>query len=415
MVKIEIPAVFHPLFSPARYKAFYGGRSSAKSHSFAGALILRGYENPIRWLCAREIQKSLPASVKQLLEDKIQAFGLTKYYTSTRDTIQGVNGTMFLFAGLRTNPESIKSMEGLDGAWVEEAHMVSQQSLTLLIPTVRKPGSEIWFSWNRSRPNDPVDKLFLGGNPPPDSVIRQVSWRDNPFFPDVLKKEMEWVKRRDRVKWLHVWEGELLQRSQARVFSNWRVDDLDDTISETSVPRLGVDWGFSVDPTVLVECHVIGRTLYFKHEIHQSNCEIDDLPALFAGSGERWSNRFNKPGLQSVRDGYRIVADSARPETISYMRKRGFNIIGARKGSRSVNEGVEFLKSYDIVVHPRCPNVINELTEYSYKTDPLTEEILPVLEDSSNHTIDSARYALEGVRRVNKSRISLSGPQLVKG
>ncbi len=416
MPRIEIPIAFKDLFKPSRYKAFHGGRGSAKSHSFAGALVLRGVQRPIRWLCAREIQRSLTVSVKKLIEDKIIKFGLTNEYTSTRDMIQGANGTTFLFAGLRTNPESIKSMEGLDGAWVEEANRCSQQSLTLLIPTVRKPDSEIWFSWNRGKASDPVDRMFLGElPPPPDSIVRQVSWRDNPFFPDVLKKEMEWMRSRDVQKWRHIWEGELERHSQAKVFSNFGMQDLDSTLTSNSIPYLGVDWGFSVDPTVLVECYVIDRTLYFSKEIYKVGCEIDDLPALFAGSNPNWINRFEYPGLQSVRDGYRIVADSARPETISYMRRSGFNIVGSKKGPNSIKDGIEFLKSYDIVVHPRCKAIINEMTNYSYKVDPLTEEVLPVIIDLFNHTIDAARYAIETVRRKNNTGTLLhSAPQILK-
>lgn len=379
----------------------------------ASALVLKGYEKTTRWLCCREIQRSLASSVKQLLEDKIQLHGLSDSYSSTRESITGQNGTIFLFAGLRTNPDSIKSMEGLDGAWVEEADRCSQQSLNLLIPTIRKPNSEIWFSWNRRNASDPVDNLFLGGDPPPNSLVKQVSWRDNPFFPDVLRDEMEWLKSRDLEKWRHVWEGELVQRSQARVFSNWRVDDLDGSLSEDSIPRLGADWGFSVDPTVLIECYVLDRTLYFRREVYKVGCEIDDTPALFAGSDPRWSNRFNYPGFDSVRKGFTIVADSARPETISYMRARGFNITKARKGAGSVREGVEFLKSYDIVVHPDCTNFISELDTYGYKIDPLTEEVLPVLVDSYNHGIDAARYALEGTRKSNRSRISIVPPRVI--
>ena len=226
---------------------------------------------------------------------------------------------------------------------------------------------------------------------------------------------MLWLKDRDRELWRHIWEGDLKRRSNATVFSNWRVADLDAEIEKTSVPYLGADWGFAVDPTVLIECYVSGRQLYFKHEIYKVKCEIDDTPALFAGSNPRWTNRFACPGLDSVRRGFKIVADSARPETISFLRKKGFNISRAKKGAGSVAEGVEFLRSYDIVVHPRCTHAIDELTDYSYRTDPLTGDILPVLEDSNNHVIDAARYALEGVRRAGLSSVSLVAPTAVRG
>ena len=403
---VQVPYAFNELGIASRYKAFYGGRGSAKSHSLAGQLINLGHQKPLRILCCREIQRSIGASVKQLLDDKIKAAGLEEFYTSTQYEIKGLNGTTFLFAGLRTNPESVKSMEGIDIAWVEEANTVSQRSLDLLTPTIRKEGSEIWFSWNRKLKTDPVDKMFLGGTPPPDSIIRKVNWDDNPFFPEVLREEMAWAKTRDKDKYLHVWEGEPIIHSEARVFSNWREDDIDDQIPEDCQPVLGSDWGFSIDPTVLIEGYVWGRTLYLRREAYKVKCEIDETPSLFYGSDTkdppRWTNTHGHEGFDSVRRGFKIVADSARPETISYMKNRGFKIVGARKGAGSVEEGVEFMKTYDIVVHPDCKHTIEEFLYYSYKEDPLTEEILPVLADKHNHVIDACRYALENIRKAKR-------------
>lgn len=424
--RLRLPFAFRELRDPYRYKVFHGGRGGAKSHSFAQELVLRGHKQPLRWLCAREIQKSISASVKQLLEDKIKEAHLgpvedggNGYYKITDRAITGGDGrTEFLFAGLRTNPDSVKSMEGLDGAWVEEANNVSRRSWDLLTPTIRKEGSEIWASFNRRHKTDPVDSMFLGGTPPPRSLVRKVGWQDNPWFPAVLHEQMMWDKSRDRDKWLHVWGGEPVIRSEARVFQNWRTEDIDDQIPENCIPRLGADWGFSIDPTVLIECYVWGTTLYFRREAYKVKCKIDETPALFAGTDTRepprWSNVFVHPGLQAVRDNHRIVADSARPETVAYMKDRGFNIISARKGAGSVEEGVEFMKSYDIVVHPDCVQTADELTFYSYKEDPLTDEVLPVLADRDNHVIDAARYSLESVRKKSRATISLYGGEVIK-
>lgn len=427
MPELALPYAFRELWLPSRHKAFHGGRGGAKSHSYADVLVARGYERrDFRWLFAREIQNSLNASVKQLLEDKIKAQGLgpkedggNGYYRITDRSITGGDGrTEFLFAGLRTNPDSVKSMEGLDGAWVEEANKVSQRSINLLTPTVRKPNSELWWSWNRSSVKDPVDAMFLGGSPPPRSIVRKVGWRDNPWFPEVLKEEMEWDKQRDRDKWLHTWEGEPVKMSEARVFRNWRVDDIDDQVPEGCLPRLGADWGFAVDPSVLVECYVWGRTLYIRREAWKLKLETDDTPAFWAGDdwldpeNPRWANRHGFKGIETARR-HRVIADSARPETISYMQKRGFNVLASRKGPGSVVEGVEFMKSFDIVVHPDCTHVEDELTHYSYKTDPLTDEVVPVLEDKKNHTVDSVRYALEAVRRATNGRIATGGGEVV--
>ena len=225
---------------------------------------------------------------------------------------------------------------------------------------------------------------MFGDSCPPHTVKKVVNFTDNPWFPDVLKDEMEYDKRRDPDKYAHVWLGGYVQNSTARVFKNWSIEEFD--APQDAVHRLGADWGFATDPTVLVRCHIIGRKLYIDHEAYQVGCEIVDTPSLFHSvpESERWP----------------MVADSSRPETISHMRKNGFpKIMPAVKGAKSVEEGIEWLKSYDIIVHPRCTHTIDELTFYSFKTDPLTGKILPVLQDKKNHVIDALRYACEGMRR----------------
>lgn len=424
--KLQLPYAFRELQEPSRHKAFHGGRGGGKSWAYAQELIIRGWERrELRWLCAREIQKSINASVKRLMEDRIKAAGLgpvadggNGFYHITDRGITGNDGKVqFLFSGLRSNPENVKSMEGLDGAWIEEANTVSQRSINLLTPTVRKEGSELWWSWNRRHEKDPVDNMFLSGAPPPRSLIRKVGWQDNPWFSEVLREEMEWDKSRDMDKYLHVWEGHPVKHSEAQVFKNWVVEDIDDLVPAGCIARLGADWGFSIDPTVVIECYVFGRTLYFRREAYKIRCTIDDTPALFAGSDtrerKRWENRYGHPGLESVRQGGRIVADSARPETIKYLRDRGFNILSAKKGARSVEEGVEFIKSFDVVIHPDCTHTVNEFTYYKYKEDPLTDEILPILADRDNHLVDAARYALEGVRKAHRGRISTCGGAVI--
>lgn len=385
MPTIQMPETFRFLFEDGwRYKASYGGRGSGKSHAFAQALVLQAAQKPLRILCAREIQRSIKDSVKRLLDDKIAASGLSGFYQSTDTEIRGANGSLFVFAGLRTNPDSIKSLEGLDRAWIEEAATVSQNSLNILIPTLRKPGSEIWMTWNPRLPNDPVETLLRGSEAPPNAIVKRVNWDDNPWFPDVLRDEMLWDRRRDPDKYAHIWLGEHQKNSEARVFKNWRVEAFDTPADARFY--FGADWGFSVDPTTLVRCWINGRTLYIDKEAYKVGCEIDNTPALFR----------TVPGS----DKWPIRADSARPETISYMQRNGFpQVVAANKGQGSVEDGIEFLKSYDIVVHPDCMHTIDELTLYSYKVDKLTGEVLPVLEDKENHVIDALRYAVEQVRR----------------
>jgi phage terminase large subunit len=405
--RIRFPEAFRFLFSdvaddggPVRYRAAYGGRGSAKSHSFCSAATIKGANRPLRIGVYREIQKSIRDSAKRLLDDKIAENGLSGFYESTDTEIRGKNGTLFLFNGLRTNPDAIKSTEGLDIAIVMEANKVAQRSWDLLIPTVRKPGSEIWAEWNPLDPKDPVDAMFRGeAGPPPGSIVRQVNYVDNPFFPEVLLAEAEYDRRRDPEKYAHVWLGEYSRNSEARVFRNWRVEEFE--TPKDAVHRFGADWGFSIDPTVLVRCHIIGRTLYVDQEAYKVGCEIDETPALFAGDGPKWPNTHGHKGVEGALK-WTIRADSARPETVSYMQRRGFKIIPAIKGPGSLEDGIEFLKTYDIVVHPRCKHTADELAMYSYKTDPLTGEILPLLEDKNNHVIDALRYACEGLRRAPK-------------
>lgn len=383
---IDTPEVFEPLLYPSRYKGAYGGRGSGKSHFFAEALIERCIINTgTRWACIREVQKSLEQSVKRLLEDKIEKLNVGHLFDVRKFEIETPGGGIIIFQGMQNHTaDSIKSLEGFDGAWVEEAQSLSQRSLDLLRPTIRKEGSELWFSWNPNEETDPIDAFLRTNNPPPDSVIIKVNYSQNPWFPAVLKAEMEYDQQRDYEKYLHVWEGEYLQNSNARVFKNWRVDNFERP--DGTIYRMGADWGFATDPSVLVRASVDGRNLYIDHEAYMIGCEIDQLPDLFDRVPD--SRKFF------------IVADSARPETISYMRNHGYPKINrAIKGAKSVEEGVEFLKSFDIIVHPRCTHTIDELKNYSYKVDDLTGQVMPLLADKDNHVIDALRYALEGIRK----------------
>lgn len=386
-LQIQTPPWAVPLLKPARYKGAYGGRGSGKSHFFAELMIEEHIMNAKRRsVCVREVQKSLGQSVKRLLELKIEALNAGSYFEVQDAVIKSKRGDgLILFQGMQNHTaDSIKSLEGYDCAWVEESQSLSQNSLDLLRPTIRKPGSELWFTWNPRQATDPVDTLLRGLTPPKDAVVLPVNFDDNPWFPNVLKDEMEYDQRRDPDKYMHVWRGEYVRNSETRVFKNWKIEEF--TAPPDAIHRLGADWGFAVDPTTLVRCHIVGRTLYVDYEAYMVGCEILNTPDLFmtVPESEMWP----------------MVADSARPETISHMRRNGFpKIMAAVKGPKSVEDGVEWLKSYNIIVHPRCTHTIDELTLYSYKTDPLTNKILPVLEDKKNHVIDALRYACEGVRR----------------
>lgn len=385
VLRIETPEVFEPLLYPARYKGAWGGRGSGKSHFFAELLIEDCIREKIDAVCLREVQKSLKFSVKKLLESKIASMNAGLYFEVQNEQIKAKNGGVIIFQGMQDHTsDSIKSLEGFKRAWFEEAQSASQRSLDLLRPTIRSPGSEMWFSWNPNLATDPIDVLLRGDNPPPGAVVVKANYKDNPWLPDELLAEMEYDKRRDPDKYAHIWLGEYQRNSEARVFKNWTIEEFERPSG--TVYRLGADWGFSVDPSVLVRASIDGNRLYIDYEAYSVGCEIVNLPELFMSvpEAEKWP----------------ITADSARPETISHMQKNGFpRIRAAIKGSGSIEDGIEWLKSFDIVVHPRCIHTIDELTMYSYKTDPLTGLVMPVLEDKYNHVIDALRYACEGARR----------------
>jgi phage terminase large subunit len=382
-----------------RHIAIHGGRGSSKSHSVARALLIRASQKTLRVLCAREIQDSIKKSVKQLLDDCIEAMGLRWFYTSTDSEIRGRNGSLFIFAGLLRNIDSVKSMEGVDICWVEEAQSVSQRSIDVLVPTIRKAGSQIIWVWNPTKQSDPVDKMFRAGKRMPDECVLEVNHKDNPWFTDELRAEMLRDKARDPDRYRHVWCGAYLTRTAASIFRDWHIvsEEFDEKRQPPKIPvgiqpRYGADWGFMSDPTTLVRCWVLEnqRAIYIDYEAYGVGVDIMDTPALFATVPDA--------------DRHLIVADSSRPETISHMRKH-FNtrIMPATKGKDSVEEGVKWLQNYTIFVHDRCEFTIKELEDYSRKIDPKTGEVLDIIEDKHNHCIDALRYALEGARRAART------------
>lgn len=401
-LQIETAEVMLPLLEDARYKGAWGGRQGTKSHFFAELMIEESIRlAPMRSVCVREIQKSLSDSVKQLLEDKIKKLGVSDLFEVTNTEIRTPLDGKISFVGMQNHTaDSVKSLEGYDRCWVEEAQSLSKRSWEVLRPTImRKAGSQIWCSWNPSGPDDPIDAFFRGpGGPPPGAVVVHTNYYDNPWLDAEARKDIEYDRERDLDRYFHVWEGGYEQHSEARVFKNWTIQDF--VAPDKTFFYLGGDWGFSVDPTVLVRCFAEIKPkperskLFIDYEAYQVGCEIDNTPALFD----------TVPGARI----YPIIADSARPETISYLRRHGFpRIESAKKGSGSVKEGVIFLQGFDIVIHSRCKHTIEEFKFYSYVQDAKTEVISGQLEDSKNHVIDSVRYACEklmtgGVARIVK-------------
>jgi phage terminase large subunit len=421
-VRVELPPKLIPIFTgPARYRGSHGGRGSGKTRSFAKMTAVRGVMEASAGregiiLCAREFMNSLDESSMEEVKAAIRSEPFLKdFYEIGEKFIRSKCGRIrYAFAGLRHNLDSIKSKANILLCWVDEAESVSEGAWRKLIPTIREEGSELWVTWNPEDPESPTNKRFR--NPVDDDAkIIEMNYTDNPWFPSVLESERQRDLRNRPLDYAHIWEGDFKTRHDARVFTNWRIDTFDSPAD--AVFRFGADWGFAVDPSVLVRGFLVGRTLYIDHEAYAVGCDTDFLPFLFGGTEDQELIRLNRQawdqatpqqkafwtGVPKSRD-FRITADSARPETVNYMRRHGFpKIIPAIKGQGSIEDGISFLQSFDLVIHERCLNVAREVASYSYKVDRMTEEVLPMLEDKDNHTIDALRYALEGLRRAGAS------------
>lgn len=344
-----------------------------------------GYAEPLRILCAREFQVSIAESFHAELKAAIESRDwLANHYEIGKDFLRGKNGTEFIFRGIRRNEQSIKSLAKIDLTILEEAEDIPETSWLALEATVfRQPKSELWAIWNPRAERSPVDNRFRR-NPPQSALIAEINWQDNPFFPSGLhelrKREQE---RLDPATYAHVWEGAYLTNSDAQVFAN-KV-----TIAEFEPrdfwdgPYFGIDFGFAQDPTTAVQCHIAGDCLYIRKEAGKIGLELDH-------TAEYISRTIPDLPRHTVR------ADSARPESISYLARHGLpNITGVEKWQGSVEDGIAFMRSFkQIIVHPDCRATANEFRLYSYKVDRYTSDVLPQIIDAHNHYIDAIRYAL---------------------
>lgn len=393
MTNVELPEkLLFFLSKKARYKIAYGGRGSGKSWAAARCLIVLAMQSKIRVLCTRQLQTSIANSVHKLLSDSIQELGLSDNFEITRDQIRCKNGSEFFFKGIQNNINEIKSIEGINYCWVEEAQSVSENSWEVLIPTIRKENSEIWVTFNPDREEDATYQRFVI-NPPPDTISRLVNYSENPWFPDVLRKEMEYCKEVDYGKYEHIWLGKTVIDTDAQIYHG-KFELKEFKTPDDAIFYYGADWGFANDPTAVVRCFIKDQCLYIDYESGGVGVEFEELPALFKKIPE-----INK---------WEIRCDSARPETISYMSRQGFRTVACPKWSGSVEDGIEYIRSFRrIYIHPRCKHTYEEFKFYSYKQDKTTGDILPVVLDKDNHYCDALRYALNPYIQKNVSILSV--------
>lgn len=367
----------------APYKAIFGSRAGAKSHTFATIMLGMMLLDPsLQCVVIRKYRADITSSAQLLLRLKIQNCGWDKYFDCQGNTIKRIGGTgHIVFKGLQGhNSTGIKSFENYLIAWVEEATEVDQFSLDQLIPTIRSDKAQLWFSWNPDQPTDPVDRMFRR-LPPKDAIILSTSFRENRFITKKSLNDEREMRESDPDKWEWVWNGGYNLRSDAIVFSGkWRIAELNPTGWDG--PYHGGDFGFAADPTCVHRYWKAGNQIYAEYESYAYRLDTIAI-------APRWIRDI--PGIEN----HVIRCDSARPETIAHLKSHGLaGAIAVNKAKGSVESGVDWLRSHEIIVHPRCTGLIDELGKYRYKTNK-AGDILSQLEDKDNHAIDGMRYAFE--------------------
>lgn len=383
-----------PLLAPRRFKLIKGGRGSGKSHEIAEQLVEDCVADPdLPCVCIREVQRSMRFSSKRLIEAKIRSLGVSHLFRSRDSYIERIGGTgVILFQGMQDHTaDSIKSLEGFKRAWIEEASSISHLSLEYLIPTMREQGAEIWATWNPQKETDAIEQLCRNLADDPDAVIIHVNYDQNPYLPETLYKEAMRMLRIDPEAYQHVYMGLYNTKSKAQIFNGkYRIDEFTPQ-EDWDGPYHGIDWGFSQDPTAAVRVWVHANKLYIEREAGRVGLENDDI-------AEYVSKRI--PGIEK----YEVRADSARPETISHVKSSGNGpqkraslpkVVAVKKWAGSVEDGISHIRSYDeIVIHPRCTEMIQEAHLYAYKIDKRSGDVLTDIVDKFNHYWDAVRYAL---------------------
>ena len=381
---IEIPLEFKRLFdSDWREAAVFGGRFSLKSHTVARILLIRARQAKTRVACFREFQNSITDSSHQLLADLIRKYEMSDFEVTDKGIINTINGSDFLFKGLHRNEQSIKSIEGINIGWVEEAQTVSKNSLEVLTPTIREKDSQIIYTYNRLLENDPIhQRLVVEGRP--NTLKINVNYDialKYGFMPDSVRMEMEDDKEKRPGLYKHKWLGEP-NNVEGRIYQGWNI--IDDIPHEARLWRRGLDFGYAVDSSVLENVYeynggyIIDEALYRKG---LSNKSIADVI-------------LNSPDSNTL-----VIADSAEPKSIDEIASYGVNILGANKGPGSVAQGIQFVAAQKMSITRRSEKTIMAYQNYCWAVDKRDNNHLPVPDDAIHewsNPMDSVRYALNG-------------------
>ena len=382
-VIVEIPIEFKRLFDKDwREAAVYGGRFSLKSHTVARVLLIRARMSKIRVACFREFQSSIAESSHQLLADLIKRYELTDFEVTDKSIVNKINGSDFIFKGLYNNEQTIKSIEGINIAWVEEAQTISKSSLEVLTPTVREAGSQIIYTYNRLLEIDPIhERLVIEGRP--NTLIINVNYdvaEKYGWLPDNIKLEIEDDKLHRPALYKHKWLGEP-NNVEGRIYKDWQI--IDEIPHEARLWRRGLDFGYSIDPTVLESIYEYNGGYIIDEELYKkglSNKSIADF--------------INNRSEQCL-----VIADSSEPKSIDEISSYGINILGANKGKGSVNQGIQFVQNQKISITRRSAKTIAAYQNYCWLLDRRNTEHLPIPDDTIHewsNSMDAIRYGFNG-------------------
>jgi len=395
MAHVQLPAKLEALRFPKRYKVIYGGRDGAKSWSIAQLLLILGTERPLRILCAREVQKSIKDSVHKLLCDQITRLDLGYFYDPLQTEIRGINGTEFLFSGLSDQTvESMKSFEGIDICWIEEARPLTGRSLKILIPTIRKDGSEIWFSFNPELDTDEVFVRFVE-NTPDDCLLIKINWDENPWYSRALDSERERMKRDDPEGYEHVWNGMCKAAVDGAIYFNElaaatkggriRAVPYDPMLKVHTVWDLGYN-----DKVAIIFVQKVAS------EIRVINYLEDNLKDLPWYASELAKLKYNWGKDYLPHDGYAGRLESGGKSTHQILKALGRPVVPAGTvPSTDVEEGIKQAR----VVFPRiyfdkdqARGLLDHLKRYKRAIPLTTGEPGTPVHDAASHGSDAFRY-----------------------